>query len=186
LSVLINDILDFEKLNANRMEFHYQPMQLVPFLEHAIKLNHALAESYKVPFVLEKPASEVKVIVDEQRLMQVMTNLLSNAAKHSRTGEQVTITVRKNVDRVRVSVSNRGEGVPMSFRPHVFEKFAQAGNSNARKNAGTGLGLAISKAIIEQMGGTIGFESEIGQGATFHFDLPLAESHPQLPDISGN
>lgn len=186
LSVLINDILDFEKLNANRMEFHYQPMQLVPFLEHAIKLNHALAESYKVPFVLEKPASEVKVIVDEQRLMQVMTNLLSNAAKHSRTGEQVTITVRKNVDRVRVAVSNRGEGVPMSFRPHVFEKFAQAGNSNARKNAGTGLGLAISKAIIEQMGGTIGFESEIGQGATFHFDLPLAESLRQLPDISGN
>ena len=183
LSVLINDILDFEKLNANRMEFHYQPLQLTPFLTQALELNHSFAEGYQVSFVLEKSA-EVEIIADEQRLMQVMTNLLSNAAKHSPAGEQVLISVEKKADRVRVSVSDHGEGVPVSFRPHVFEKFAQAESSSSKKNTGTGLGLAISKAIIEQMGGAIGFESEIGQGATFYFDLPLPESHHHLSAVS--
>jgi signal transduction histidine kinase len=184
LSVLINDILDFEKLNANRMEFQYRPLQLTSFLTQALELNHSFAEGCRVSFVLEQPAGEVKIIADEQRLMQVMTNLLSNAAKHSPAGEQVLISVEKKTDRVRVSVRDHGEGVPASFRPHIFEKFAQAESSSSKKNAGTGLGLAISKAIIEQMGGTIGFESEIGKGAMFYFELPLAESYRYLPDFS--
>lgn len=186
LSVLINDILDFEKLNANRMEFQYRPLQLGPFLTQALELNHSFAEGYRVSFVLEQPADEIKIVADEQRLMQVMTNLLSNAAKHSPAGEQVLISVQKKMDRVRVSVRDHGEGVPVSFRPHIFEKFAQAESSSSQKNTGTGLGLAISKAIIEQMGGTIGFESEIGKGAMFYFDLPLAESYRYLPDASRN
>lgn len=184
LSVLINDILDFEKLNANRMEFHYQPLELTPFLTQALELNHFFAEGYQVSFVLEQTASEVKIIADEQRLMQVMTNLLSNAVKHSPAGEQILISVEKNTGKVRVSVSDHGKGVPASFRPHVFEKFAQAEGSSSAKNSGTGLGLAISKAIIEQMGGTIGFDSVIGQGATFYFDLPLAESHQRFQELS--
>ena len=184
LSVLINDILDFEKLNANRMEYHYRPLQLTSFLTQALELNHSFAEGCRVSFVLEQPAGEVKIIADEQRLMQVMTNLLSNAAKHSPAGEQVLISVEKKTDRVRVSVRDHGEGVPASFRPHIFEKFAQAESSSSKKNAGTGLGLAISKAIIEQMGGTIGFESEIGKGAMFYFELPVAEGYRYLPDFS--
>jgi signal transduction histidine kinase len=184
LSVLINDILDFEKLNANRVEFHYQPMQLTPFLTQALELNRFFAEGYQVSFVLEQTASDVKIIADEQRLMQVMTNLLSNAVKHSPAGEQILISVEKNTGKVRVSVRDHGEGVPASFRPHIFEKFAQAEGSSSAKNSGTGLGLAISKAIIEQMGGTIGFDSVIGQGATFYFDLPLAESHQRFQELS--
>lgn len=187
LSVLINDILDFEKLNANRMEFHYQPLELQPFLKQALELNHSLAEGYGVSFALRHPDDKLKIIADEQRLMQVMSNLLSNAVKHSPQGKQVLVTVEKHADKVRVAVIDSGEGVPESFRAHIFEKFSQAERgASSKKNTGTGLGLAISKAIIEQMDGTIGFESETGQGATFYFDLPLVESHPQLPDISGN
>ncbi len=180
LSILINDILDFEKLNANRMEFHYQLLPLTPFLAHALELNHTYAESYHVSFILEKPVSEAKVIVDENRLMQVMTNLLSNAAKFSPAGGKVLISIKHKAGRVRIAVTDHGEGVPEAFREHIFEKFAQAESSTPRKMHGTGLGLAISKAIIEQMGGVIGFDSEFGQGATFYFELPLAESSQLL------
>ncbi|HEY0666252.1 MAG TPA: HAMP domain-containing sensor histidine kinase [Gallionella sp.] len=174
LSVLINDILDFEKLNANRMEFHIQPVALTPFLTRAIELNHSYAENYSVSFTLE-PSPEFTFLADEHRLMQVMTNLLSNAAKHSPKGEQVVISVRAGEGRVRVAVSDRGAGVPESFRANIFEKFAQAKSSSTDKANGTGLGLAISKAIIDRMGGTIGFDSVVGQGATFYFELPQAE-----------
>ncbi len=174
LSVLINDILDFEKLNAHRMEFHCQPVALTPFLQRAIELNQSYAESYRVSFVLEQPLPEMTVIADEQRLMQVMTNLLSNAAKHSHAEAQVSISAMKHDDQVRISVSDRGAGVPEDFRAHVFERFSQAEGGSPRKKNGTGLGLAISKAIIENMDGTIGFDSVIGQGTTFFFDLPPA------------
>ena len=107
--------------------------------------------------------------------MQVMTNLLSNAAKHSPKGEQVVISARAGEGKVRVAVSDRGAGVPENFRANIFEKFAQAKSSSTNKANGTGLGLAISKAIIDKMGGSIGFDSVVGQGATFYFDLPQAE-----------
>lgn len=173
LSVLINDLLDFEKLNANRMEFHCRPVRLTAFLARALELNHAYAENYRVFFVFEQPSLDLEVVADESRLMQVMANLLSNAAKHSPAGEKVLVTLGQSAGKAHVAVTDRGAGVPEAFREHVFEKFAQAESTSTRKMHGTGLGLAISKAIIENMGGTIGFESAVGQGATFYFDLPL-------------
>ncbi|HMC12751.1 MAG TPA: ATP-binding protein, partial [Gallionellaceae bacterium] len=148
------------------------------------ELNQSYAESFGVSFALEQPPFVVEVIADEQRLMQVMTNLISNAAKHSPAGEQVLISVRQVEGKARVAVSDSGAGVPEDFREHIFEKFAQAESSSTHKTNGTGLGLAISKAIIEQMGGTIGFDSIVGQGSTFYFDLPLAESHLLSPENS--
>lgn len=176
LSNLINDLLDFEKLDANRMEFQCRPVEVTPFLAHALELNEAYAERYKVSFVLEQTPPGTKIFADENRLMQVMTNLLSNAAKHSPAGEKVLISARQHEGKMRISVTDRGAGVPENFRQHIFEKFAQAESSSTRKAEGTGLGLAISKAIIEKMGGLIGFDSVVGQGSTFYFDLPLADA----------
>lgn len=184
LSVLINDLLDFEKLNANRMEFHCQPMRLGAFLMRAMELNHSYAENYRVSFLLEQPSVEVEVVADENRLMQVMANLLSNAAKHSPVGGNVLITLGQFEGKAHVAVSDRGPGVPLAFREHVFEKFAQAESSSTRKMNGTGLGLAISKAIIENMGGTIGFDSVVGQGSTFYFELSLAKNSQSSAEIS--
>jgi signal transduction histidine kinase len=183
LAVLINDILDFEKLSAQRMEFNFQPLSLTVFLNKAIELNQGFADGYRVSLKLQQLDSELIINTDEQRLMQVMTNLLSNAAKNSPAGEEVLITVELNADQVRVAITNKGEGIPEFFRHRVFEKFAQADNSGAKKNNGTGLGLAISKEIIDQMGGEINFVSESGQGATFYFDLPL-DQKPLLSEVS--
>ncbi|HEY5992989.1 MAG TPA: HAMP domain-containing sensor histidine kinase [Gallionellaceae bacterium] len=178
LSTLVNDILDFEKLDAHQMEFHYRPTELLTFLTRVLELNGIYAEQHHVSFVLEPPAPGLAVMGDENRLMQVMANLLSNAVKHSPAGEKVLISVKDNAGMVRISVTDHGAGVPESFRPQIFEKFAQAENSTTRKAKGTGLGLAISKAIVEQMGGRIGYDSVAGQGATFYFELPMAETAP--------
>lgn len=184
LSLLINDILDFEKLNAHRMEFNCQPLALTPFLQRAIELNRSYAESYRVSFVLDLPSSDVEVFADEQRLMQVMTNLLSNAAKHSHAEGKVSISAVRNGDQARISVSDHGSGIPEAFKGHVFERFTQAESSSTRKKNGTGLGLAISKAIVENMGGAIGFESVVEQGTAFFFDIPLAQNPQTSPKIS--
>jgi hypothetical protein len=105
--------------------------------------------------------------------MQVLNNLLSNAAKFSPSGGEVTLRLMPAEEEwVRLSVQDRGPGIPESFRPRVFQRFAQADSSDRRQRGGTGLGLSISKAIVDRLGGRIGFETGPG-GTTFHVELPL-------------
>ncbi len=114
--------------------------------------------------------------VDENRLQQVLANLLSNAAKFSPAGEVVTLAAERQGERVRVSVTDRGPGIPEAFRKRIFEKFSQADSSDTRQKGGTGLGLAISKELIERMHGRVGFDTEPGQGCCFWFELPVADA----------
>lgn len=176
LSELINDLLDFEKLNARRMSFNLQPVALPEFLAQAVELNQAYATLHKTLLVLDTPLPGLAVVADEHRLMQVMSNLLSNAAKHSPPDSKVRVSAAIHGEGVRVSIRDNGPGVPEDFRTNIFENYAQAEGAPGRVPTGTGLGLAISKAIVEQMGGTIGFDSLPGQGATFYFTLPVAAS----------
>lgn len=185
LSILVNDILDFEKLDAHQMQFNIQPVELTAFLNRAIDLNEIYSDRYQVTFIVQPPAAGLTVRADESRLMQVMTNLLSNAAKHSRPETKVLVSAREVNGVARISVIDHGPGVPDDFRSHIFERFAQAHQEHSGKKEGTGLGLAISKAIIEQMGGKIGFDSVFGQGATFWFELPLAAAAGQPEEEEG-
>lgn len=173
LVLLINDILDIEKIESGNMDFHLQPVELIPLVEQAIEANRAYGEQFGVTFRLEHDLDNLHVNVDSTRLMQVMTNLLSNAAKFSPLNDIVTIRVnRQGSQKVRVSVSDRGLGIPESFRASVFQKFAQADSSDSRQKGGTGLGLSISKAIIERLRGEIDFETQMNVGTTFYFCLP--------------
>ena len=173
LSLLINDLLDMEKLIAGKIPFDLQEQPLVPLLRYAVESLHAYAEQYQVRFLLLEPSDELRVLVDGARLHQVLNNFLSNAAKFSPTGGQVEVAVVLEPGRVRVNVIDHGQGVPADFRSRIFEKFSQADASDERKRGGTGLGLAISKEIVERMSGLVGFESEEGRGSCFYFELPL-------------
>jgi signal transduction histidine kinase len=103
----------------------------------------------------------------------VFTNLLSNAAKFSPIDSTVEITIARHADSlVRVSIADQGPGIPKTFYPRIFGKFAQADSSDSRQKGGTGLGLSIAKAIVEQLGGEISFTTKIGFGTTFYVDLP--------------
>jgi signal transduction histidine kinase len=109
---------------------------------------------------------------DADRLTQVLTNLLSNAAKFSPAGGTVEVAITRQDAHLRVGVSDHGSGVPEDFRARIFGKFAQADGSATRKNGGAGLGLSIAKAIVERHGGRIDYISKLGHGATFFVDLP--------------
>lgn len=173
LSRLINDILDVEKIESGRMAFDIRPVALSPIIEQVIEANQAYASQYGAHIVLESADEGLSVLADPDRLTQVFTNLLSNAAKFSPQGGTVNVTVVENAGEVRVAISDAGAGIPEEFRPHVFEKFSQADASDSRRSGGTGLGLSIAKAIVDRLGGRIDFESVPGAGTTFTVDLPL-------------
>ncbi len=171
---LINDILDIEKLESGRFTLDLETISLGEIIGEATVLNKGFAERHKVRLETHGPDARVNVVVDRKRLMQVMTNLVSNAAKFSPEGEAVEVTVRRDGALVRVSVEDRGSGIPLEFRGRIFSRFAQADSVLTRTKGGTGLGLAISKRLTEMMGGSIGFEDREGGGTRFFFDLPVA------------
>jgi PAS domain S-box-containing protein len=182
LGRLINDILDIDKIESGKMDFALRPVDLMQTVDEALATNRAFAAQFKVQLALEQGLPGVKVWADPDRLMQVFTNLLSNAAKFSPQGETVTVRVARDQDIVRVAIADRGPGIPDEFKNRIFQKFAQADTSDSRAKSGTGLGLSIVKAIVEKFGGDIGFESAPGKGTTFYIDLPEWKG-PFLHDV---
>ena len=169
---LINDILDTEKIESGKMAFEIAEVELEPLLAAAIAANQGFAEQHGVMVVLHAPPQPVRVMADADRLTQVVTNLLSNAIKFSPPNSAVQVTLSEAAGNAQVEVQDRGPGIAHEFRDRIFRKFSQADSSDSRARGGTGLGLNISKAIIEKLGGTLGFTSEVGQGSIFHFGLP--------------
>ena len=183
LSLLINDLLDMEKIESGAMQFEMSEIKLGALLRGAIELNAAYAAPLGVRLQLEPLPLELqraRVQGDENRLMQVLSNLISNAAKFTPPGSGVRLRARlMGNNRVRIEVSDQGPGVPLEFVPRLFERFAQADGSATRRKGGTGLGLAISRAIIDKHGTRIGYQAPTpedktrGTGATFYFELRL-------------
>jgi len=172
LAALINDILDLEKIESGRMDLELKILDVGEFLHHALDINRAYADRHGVYFKLADPLPAVSVNADPDRLLQILTNLLSNAAKFSPQGGSIRVAAEAIEGSVRVSVTDEGPGIPEEFRGRIFGKFEQADGSDTRQKGGTGLGLSICKALVEKMGGHIGFQSAPGAGATFWFELP--------------
>jgi len=181
---LINDILDMNKIEAGKMEFHFAPVDLSKLVKDAINANLIYADKFSVDLKLTQELPGVMVNVDADRMMQVLTNLISNAVKFSPTNELVSITIENAGNKVRVSVTDKGAGISESFRSKIFQKFSQSDTLDARAKGGTGLGLNISKAIIEKLGGELSFTSEPNVKTTFYFDLPRWDIvHPVFEQI---
>ncbi|MBT7266898.1 MAG: response regulator [Rhodospirillaceae bacterium] len=175
LVLLINDILDMEKIEAGMMNFNMVPLDLSELVSQSLEANKGFADEYNVTFAVTELSPATRVRGDGDRLMQVLSNLLSNAAKFSPIGAQVDISVKSNDGNYRVSVSDYGPGIPDEFKDQIFNKFSQADASDTRQKNGTGLGLSISKSFVEKHGGIIGFNTKAGEGTTFYFDLPKYE-----------
>ncbi len=171
LQLLVNDLLDMEKLSAGKMDFYLQPCDLAEECQQAVAQNQPYADKFGVALRVLNTES-VQMQLDSHRLQQVLSNLLSNAIKYSKTGAEVVLSYGLLDDKIRLQVEDKGEGIPLHFQEKIFQRFAQADGSDSKAKSGTGLGLAISKAIIESMGGTIGFRSVPGQGTVFYCDFP--------------
>ncbi|MBE0625656.1 MAG: PAS domain-containing protein [Burkholderiales bacterium] len=177
LARLVNDILDVEKLDSDMLQIQLEPVELGALLATAIQANQGYADQFGVSLALADSQGPAWVNANSDRLMQVMTNLLSNAAKFSPRGSRIEVRLARARGAFRVSVIDPGSGIPDDFKPHVFERFAQADSSNSRQRGGTGLGLAICKMIVDKLGGNIDFVSAPGMGTTFYFELaPLAQA----------
>ena len=169
---LINSILDIEKIESGRLEINFERLSAVQLVNQAIEVNRGFADEYGIDLVLEEPSATRWIQGGSDQLIQVLTNLVSNAIKFSPPRGTVRLAVRRRGDTVRFSVHDRGPGIPEEFRARVFDKFTQADSSSNRRHTGTGLGLSICRALVERHDGSIDFNTQLGLGTEFYFDLP--------------
>ncbi len=178
---LVNDILDLEKVSSGQSRFEIAEEDLVALLHRAVADNQPYARQFGVTFTLFADEQTAKGRVDVNRFLQVMANLLSNAAKFSERGGTVELRLSRQKGVLRVSVVDHGRGIPESFHDRIFQPFSQADSSSTRDKEGTGLGLNISKQIVERMGGTIGFRSDPGRETCFWFTIPVGSAQEAGP-----
>ena len=172
LKLLINDILDMDKLQSGRMEFDIQPINLGEFLPTVIDNHLSYAKQYDVTLDYDHSGDELAVLGDSNRLMQVMSNLISNAIKFSQNGDTVRVRPQLRDDCVTIAIIDTGRGIAHDQRERIFHKFIQADSSDQRHKGGTGLGLPIAKNMVEKMNGSINVISKVGEGSTFTVTLP--------------
>ena len=189
LTRLINQILDFAKLESGRVEWHIERLDLRELLDHTAESLGQLFRERGAEFVLILPEDNLPVLVDvdRDRIKQVVINVLSNAVKFVPAGNgRITVRLRRDNGEAMVAVQDNGPGIPEAYQGLIFERFRQGGNTMTDKPQGTGLGLPISREIIEHFGGKLWVESTTGglnadgatieSGSTFLFTIPLADA----------
>ncbi|MEM5501608.1 CHASE domain-containing protein [Ahrensia kielensis] len=184
LSYLVNDILDTEKIAAGKMNYDLKETEMVSLVVDIVEQNSSYAERHSVKFVTKNLVSAAYCNVDAHRFNQALTNLLSNAAKFSPTGEDVEIRIEITAeDMLHISVTDNGPGISKTFHSKIFDKFSQEDGSSTRTKGGTGLGLNITKTIIEAFAGEVSFVSTVGKGSTFSFHIPTIRGD-RIKDIA--
>ena len=171
LSELVNDLLDLQKMDAGRMAFDFETINVDAFLAQTIAANQPYANNLDIELKLEPVDPGLYVHADEARLEQVLSNILSNAAKFSDAGETVSVSAEAVGQNVRISVVDHGCGLSEEARQAVFEEFRQLDSSDRRKVGGTGLGMNISKRIMEAHEGILDYTKNEGPGTTFYVEL---------------
>ena len=184
LADLVDDLLDLQRIEEGKMTFDKETIELGAFIADALGSHLGLAEKYNVTLKLDRDSTTpVYVHTDPERLMQVLSNTISNAAKFSPDQGDVDIGLEVDAGRARIFVRDRGVGIPDGSEEAVFGRFIQLDSSDQRQFGGTGLGMAISREIIEAMGGTIDYESELGKGTTFFIGLPCKTVFDSKPRV---
>ncbi|HWC20167.1 MAG TPA: CHASE3 domain-containing protein [Terriglobales bacterium] len=169
---LINDILDVEKLDSGEVEMHRTVCSASDLMSRAADVMRPMAEEHRTTLVTGQ--SDKLIQADADRILQCLTNLLSNAIKFSDPGGTISMNATVMGAYLRFAVSDHGRGIPADMHVSIFERFHQVDASDSRRKGGTGLGLAITRSIVQQHGGAIWVESEVGKGSTFFFTIPLA------------
>jgi PAS domain S-box-containing protein len=184
LIVLINDILDIDKIASGQMRFDMRRRSLAVMIRKSLQRSESYARRCEARVEVRTDREDAWVIVDEDRFAQVLLNLLSNAGKFSPANTVVTVDMQVARGRARVSVTDQGPGIPDDFRARIFERFSQADSSINRRTGGTGLGLHITRQIVEHMNGEIGFDTRIGSGTTFWVEFPVTAAPEEESEVA--
>ena len=170
---LINDILDLSKVEAGRLELELGRFHVPTTLDNALILVRERATRHGITLTQRVDPGVGDIVADERKVKQVLLNLLSNAVKFTPEGGRVGVTATGAADDITIAVSDTGIGIAPEDQATIFEEFRQVGRDDARKQEGTGLGLTLAKKFVELHGGRIWVQSEVGQGSTFSFTLPI-------------
>lgn len=179
LSRLITDMLELDRIEAGRMPFSFAPVDINRLATEAVERARAITNKHEICIRLD-PAMPC-VSGDQDRLMQVMTNLLSDAIKYSPDGGRIVVTARAGDGAVTVSILDHGRGIPPEFMDRLFDRYERYESKVMRTIVGTGLGLVIARRIVEAHGGHIWADSTVGVGSEFHFSLPLTRNSSPEP-----
>lgn len=172
---MVNSLLDVEKMESGKMDVLIAPVEIERIVERSINSVAALAEHKKVQI---KPGGGQDIVAnaDEDLIVQILINFLSNAIKFSPAGSEITVSASQNSKMTKISVTDKGRGIPVEFKDKIFDRFQQVELADSRFRGGTGLGLAVCKAIAEAHQGEIGVDSVEGEGSTFWINLPCNQS----------
>ncbi|MCS6791696.1 MAG: CHASE2 domain-containing protein [Oscillatoriaceae bacterium SKW80] len=184
LSNLINDILDFAKLRYENLELRLKPVDIRTLTEVVVNLSKPLIKNKNLQLINAIPPDLPAVCADEDRLQQILYNLIGNAIKFTESGTVKISAELANGNSLIITVSDTGIGIPPEQFDRIFESFQQGDGSTDRKYGGTGLGLSITKKLVELHGGKIWVESEVGKGSHFSFTLPVADAPAENTPIS--
>lgn len=177
LILILNDILDLEKLHAEGMAFDNQDEDMATLVKEAVEAIKPFSDRFDVRIETSGLDTALMACFDQTRMMQVMTNLLSNAVKFSPAGGTVQVELRLVENQLRVEVRDEGKGIPADKQSQIFERFSHISSEEGSGMRSTGLGLSIVKSIVEKQNGTVGFDSREGKGSTFYFQLPLCQDN---------
>lgn len=176
LKFMVDDLLEIGKAESGKLVLDNRSVDVIALARDSISVNEPYAKKYGVFFRLDDRLGQAHIHADPARLEQVLTNLLSNAAKFSPQGKAIDVIVERNDGRIRISVRDRGLGIPPEQQAQIFDKFVQVQGDGGRQKHGTGLGLAVCKSIVEQHGSSLKLRSKPGAGSTFFFELPELET----------
>ena len=185
LEQLINDVLDVQRMETDKGFAEFTPVDVAGLLQESVDANTGYADKHGVRLELTDTLTDADVLGDERRLIQVMTNLISNAVKFSETGGTVEVWSERCAEGIKISVRDHGIGIPEGSQDKVFGYFTQIDNSDQRRTGGSGLGMSITKQIIERHGGMIDYFSELGEGSTFFVILKEFDASQDMLDDDG-
>ena len=169
---LVDSLLEVARMESDELVLDLQPISLMPLITETVNRLRLLAEQYKITLELDAPAELPSIQGDGNKLERVLDNLLDNALKYTPEGGLITLAVRRANAQVEVRVTDTGPGIPPEYRERIFERFTRVPGYEGRRR-GLGWGLAFCRSVIEAHGGRIWLESEVGQGSTFAFTIPV-------------
>jgi signal transduction histidine kinase len=175
LQKMVNDLRMLSQADAGELNLHPQPVQPLALLERAAQLFQHHASQAGITLTVDAHEHVASILVDEDRMMQVLDNLISNALRYTPSGGEVTLRARQDGKRVLLQVADTGSGIPAEELPHIFERFHRVDPSRHSESGGSGLGLAIVRALVEAQGGRVSAESEPGKGTTISVEFPALD-----------